>query len=111
MEKLPKFVIEDGNIVMMKVLFHKEIVNDTTKVKGGGWFSYNRETNTFVFFGESEDFKKYDLEELIKAVEAGRIYTNKYHIRSIADRHNFAYTATNGSIIPIKVLTTPKEEI
>ena len=53
MEKFPKFIIENDKLILMKVTFHKEIVTDATKVKGGGWFKYLHDKNMFVFNGES----------------------------------------------------------
>ena len=91
MEKFPKFIIEDGKLILAKVTFHKELVTDQTKVKGGGWFRFINETNTFVLFGESNDFGKAKLEDIKQCVENNQVYNDKNLRRNISSRFNFSY--------------------
>ena len=91
MEKFPKFIIEDGNLILMKVTYHKDIATKLDKVKGGGWFRFVPETNTFIFSGESHDFGKAHFEDVKKCVEDGLVYSDNHLYRNISNRHNFAY--------------------
>lgn len=91
MEKFSKFIIEDGKLIMMKVTYHKEIVTDATKVKGGGWFKFIPDKNLFVFFGESIDFGKAKFEDIKKCVENSQVYLGQAVYRNITNEHNFGY--------------------
>ena len=106
MELYPKFIIETDDelgdcLIISKVVYHKHIATDITKVKGGGWFRYDSKTNTFTFHGESYDFGKATLENIKKCVEDGKVFTNKTLSRCIANKYNFAYD-TGSEIILLK---------
>ena len=112
MELYPKFIIFEGNLIISKVKYHKDILGNTFnletdkhKVKGGGWFTFNNTTNTFTFSKDSQDFGRASLEDVKKAVDEGRVFTNVYLTNNIADIHNFAYN-TECEIIPLKTLET-----
>jgi len=92
----PKFIIETddelGNcIIISKCTFHKDLATDKDKVKGGGFFNYNSKNNTFTFSGESHDFGRASLEDIQKAVDEDKVFTNPYLTRSIAKKHKFFY--------------------
>ncbi len=101
MEKFPKYIIEDGKLVIGKVTFHKELAMDKSKVKGGGWFRFDSETNTFTFSGDSHDFGKASFEDVKDCVLNKKIYRDLYHTRNIYGLHNFAYD-TGTEIIKIE---------
>ena len=101
MEKYPKFIIEDDKLILMKVIFHKEIVTDESKVKGGGWFKYLNDTNMFVFSGESHDFGKAKFEDIKQCVENCQVYSDNRFFRNISKRHIFGYD-TGSEIIELK---------
>ena len=101
MDKFPKFIIENDTLIFMKVTYHKEIAEDPKNVKGGGWFRYFPETNTFVFHGESHDFGKAKFEDVKKCVETGKVYSDKRMLRDVFSIHNFAYD-TGSEIIPLE---------
>lgn len=63
----PKFIIEDGKLIIGKVFYHKDLCTDPTKVKGGGWF-YNKDINEIVFHKDSHDFGKASLEDVKSCV-------------------------------------------
>jgi hypothetical protein len=90
-EVYPKFIVEDGDLIISKVTYHREMATDVSKVKGGGWFKYDEKTNTFTFSGESFDFGKAKIEDIEKCVNEGRVYTNRSRTHSIAAKHKFAY--------------------
>ncbi len=91
MEKFPKFIIEDGKLILMKVTYHHEIVTNKDKVKGGGWFKYLQQTDTFLFYGDSNDFGKATIEDIRAAVENKQVYSGKLADHNISERHNFGY--------------------
>lgn len=79
MKKFSKFIIYDDILIMRKVTFHKELLGeeyDKTKVKGGGGFKYNNETNNFTFFGESYDFGAASFDDISKCVKDNKIVTS-----------------------------------
>lgn len=96
----PKFIIEDGNLILSKCTFHKELVTEKEKVQGGGWFKLNYEEKTFTFYDDSHDFGIAKLEDVQKAVEEGKVYTNKRLTHSIADKFKFLYD-TGSELIPL----------
>lgn len=88
----PKFIIEEDNLILSKVSYHKDLVTDKTKVKGGGWFRYENDNNdTLIFYGESIQFSCAKLEDIRKCVEEKKIFSNKQLTNNISEKHNFAY--------------------
>lgn len=102
MMPFPKFIIEDGCLIIAKVLYHKQLVENKDNVRGGGWFRYDRIENTFTFHGQSEDFGKATLEDIKKCVDEGRVY-NRIKTRCIIDKHSFYYD-TGTEIIELRVI-------
>ncbi len=103
MEKFPKFIIEDGKLILMKVVYHKDIVKDKTKVRGGGSFRYLPETNTFVFSGSSYDFGTAKFEDIKSCVESGNVYSDNRIYRNITSKHNFVFD-TGTELIELKTI-------
>lgn len=101
MEKYSKFIIENGNLILAKVTFHKEIVKDASKVNGGGWFRYEHDTKTFVFFGNSTDFGEAKLEDIKTCVKHGKVYGDNRLLRNISNNYNFSYD-TGSEVIEIE---------
>ena len=101
MEVFPKFIIEDGNLILSKVTRHHQLVTDRSRVKGGGWFRYLGEIRTFELYGGSEDFGKAELKDIQQCVEYGRVYSNKSCTHSITDMYYFQYN-TGTEIIKLK---------
>ena len=92
----PKFIIETDDdlgdcLILSKCTFHKDLVTDKEKVKGGGWFKFNRENNSVTFSGDSHDFGRAKLEDIQKAVDEDKVFTNPYLTHSIAKKHKFFY--------------------
>src|SRR5574343_579005 len=91
MDLSPKYIVEDDCLILAKVTYHKNLVTDKDKVKGGGWFRFLQHTDTFVFHGDSHEFGKASLEDVRKCVASGNVFTNTMKTHSIADKHHFAY--------------------
>ena len=89
MDLFPKYIIEDGNLILSRCSYHRELVTDKADVKGGGWFSVK--DNVWRFHGDSHEFGKAKLEDVQRAVNEDKVFTNKYLTHSIANTHKFVY--------------------
>lgn len=103
-ELSPKFIIETNDelgdcLIIGKCNFHKNLVTDKTKVKGGGW--WDLKDNMFIFSRESHDYGKARFEEIKNCIEKGNVFTDKYLRHSIANKYSFAYHS-GSEIIRIK---------
>lgn len=101
----PKFMIIDDKLVIAKVTYHKELVGNNQSLKGGGWFSFDSDTNTFTFFGKSEDFGKAKIEDLTKCIENNEVYNGRIsnHRKLIVNDYSFKYRDEfSGEIINLK---------
>jgi len=87
----PKFIIEDGALVMMNVLYHSQIVNDKDKVTGGGWFRFHYPSKSCIFYGGSQDYGQAKLEHIKECVWNGKVFMNPPHPRTLVDKFNFYY--------------------
>lgn len=85
----PKFIIEEGNLILSRCIYHNELVTEKDKVQGGGWFKL--EDKTFTFYGSSDEFGQASLEDIQKAVSEDKVYTNYTCSYSIAKKHKFLY--------------------
>jgi len=101
-ELFSKFIIEDGNLIIGKCNYHKELAFDKEKVSGGGWFIFDKYIDTFTFYGESEDFGKSELEDIQKCINEGKVYTNFMCTHSITDKFNFLYEDEEWGITILK---------
>lgn len=100
MDVYPKFIIEDGALILGKVKYHKELALDKEKVKGGGWWI--REEDTFIFHGDSTDFGRASVDDIKKAIEDNRVFTNPYSDDSIANEFSFEYRDECGETTKLK---------
>lgn len=100
MNSFPKFIIEDGNLIISKCKFHNQLVKDTTKVRGGGWFKYADEDKSFTLYGDSYEFGAAKIEDIKKAIDDGQVYLNSRRTREISGKHIFKYN-TGSEIIQL----------
>lgn len=92
MENLfPKFIIEEDSLILSKVQYHKNLISDPEKVKGGGWFDYKNESKTFIFSGKSSDFGRAEIEDIKKCIKEGKVFTNMMRTHDISESFNFQY--------------------
>ena len=91
MDKFPKFIIENGDLILSKVTFHKEIATNKDDVVGGGSFYYDSEDNSFTFSGSSYDFGSVSFNQVKQCVDNDRVFSNRRKRRSIAKDHKFFY--------------------
>ncbi len=102
----PKFIIETDDelgdcLILSKRTYHKELITNKDKVKGGGWFRYEKETNTFIFGGESHDFGKAKQCDIESCINSGNVFTNPCLAFPITEKHNFSYDS-GSEIIKLK---------
>jgi hypothetical protein len=71
-----KFIINNGNLVMGHVEYHKELLSDHTKTVGGGWWEYNKEKDIMYLYSRSMDFGQAKREDVIGAIQTGLISTS-----------------------------------
>ena len=107
MDVFPKFIIETDDelgdcLIIAKCTYHKELVIDKTKVKGGGWWSRDNDTNTFTLFGDSHDFGRANIEDIKKCVQSGNVYNSPTLCRNVSDKHNYVYKNECGEITELK---------
>lgn len=101
MDVFPKFIIEDGCLILSKCTYHHELVKDKTKVCGGGWFRYDSKTRTFTFHGNSHDFGTATEEAIQECINKDQVFTDKYQKRRITGKHHFAYDI-GSEVIPFE---------
>ena len=94
----PKFIIEDGNLILSKVVYHKDMVTDMSKVKGGGWFKFDSENKMFTLYGSSDDFGRANIRDIQNCVKSNRVFTNHSLTHDISKQYTFQYEV-DGSII------------
>ena len=88
MDVFPKFIIETDDelgdcLIIAKCTYHKELVTDKTKVKGGGWWSRDNDTNTFTLYGDSGDFGRAIFEDIKKCVQSENVYNSPTLYRNV----------------------------
>ncbi len=102
MSKYPKFIIENDSLILSTVNLHRDIVvTDDKNVKGGGWWRFNSETQTFTFWDSSIDFGKAKLADIVSCIANDKVYSSKMEIDSIANKFNFAYENDDNTITKI----------
>jgi hypothetical protein len=107
MDVFTKFIIENKDgmgdcLIMAKCTYHKQLVTDKNKVKGGGWWTFNRKTLTFTLFGDSTDFGKSSFDDIKKCVDNDLVFSNRCLTKSIAVIYNFSYRDECGDITELK---------
>ena len=96
MNVFPKFIIEGDELIIGKCTYHKQLATDVKNVKGGGWWSFNKDKTEITFFGKSEDFGYATLEDIRKAVLEKKVFTNSFINRS--EQFTFFYRESDGTI-------------
>ena len=103
MDVFPKFIIEGENLIIAKCTYHKELAEDVSLVRGGGWWS--KKDDSFTLFGKSEDFGTASLEDIQECILKGNVFTNSFLTHSIADKYSFYYRDQCGEIYTLKEKT------
>ena len=105
MKLFPKFIIEEENMILKIVKNHRDMATNASKVKGGGSYIFDSETNSYTLYGESYEFGAAKIEDIKKCIEDSKVYTSDILTCSVADKNNFSFY--NGSkIIELLVCTS-----
>jgi len=68
-----KFIIADDQLIMGHVELHRELIKDTSKIVGGGWWYINKERTKAYLYSKSFDFGRVTKEQLVSALENGYV--------------------------------------
>ncbi len=104
MDVFPKFIIEtdeqEGDcLIIAKCTFHKQLVTDKEKVKGGGWWTLDRENKVFTLYGKSEDFGEAKFDDIKDCVNRKKVFSNPSLVRNLTEDFTFKYKNEVGEII------------
>lgn len=94
----PKFIIEDGDLIIANCSYHNEIVNDKSKVRGGGF--WHKVNDFYILSGESFHFGKSTIEDIKACIENKRVFIGKSRKKNVSG-NGFAYD-TGSEIITLK---------
>jgi hypothetical protein len=95
----PKFIVEGNELIIARCTFHKQLVSNNDKVKGGGLWDWDREKKEFLLYGESVDFGACGPEDIKACIVAGKAYLSYAGGRNVSD-HTF-YLNTGSEIIKL----------
>lgn len=71
MRSYPKFIINNGNLVLGNVEFHRELARDHKTTKGGGWYHLDKEAKKLYLYSESMDFGPCARPDVEQAINEG----------------------------------------
>lgn len=107
MDVFPKFIIEtdqeEGDcLIVAKCTYHRQLVTDKEKVKGGGWWLLNYEQKLFTLHGSSEDFGQARIEDIADCVQRGKVYSSAALTRDFIEQgYKFQYKNECGEIFDL----------
>jgi hypothetical protein len=96
MDVHPKFIIETDEklgkiLILANCTFHKELASDISCIKGGGWWSLDREKNIFTLYGHSHDFGSATMEDIAECVQQKKVFSSSSMHRNYTDNYTFLY--------------------
>jgi hypothetical protein len=106
MSVFPKFIIETDSelgdcLIIAKCTYHKQLVTDPTKVKGGGWWTMDQETMTITLHGESHDFGMAKLEDIAECVKSNRVFRSPTLMLPHSHEFQYQYRTQSGELIEL----------
>lgn len=107
MDVFPKFIIETDDqegdcLIVAKCTYHKQLATDITKVKGGGWWTLDRDNSTFTLSGDSHDFGKAKIEDIANCVQRKKVFSSASLTRNFTDNFKFQYKDQCGEILDLE---------
>lgn len=107
MEAYPKFIIETDDqegdcLIIGKCTYHKQLVTDKTKVRGGGWWNFNDNKTEIHLYGKSEDFGYAKFEDILNCIKNKKVFSSSVLVRNISDRYKFFYRNDYYELIELK---------
>ena len=73
----PKFIVEDNELIIAKCTFHRQLVSNKEKVKGGGLWKLDQEKKEFLLYGSSGDFGYATAEDIKACIDAGKVHAGR----------------------------------
>jgi hypothetical protein len=106
MDVFPKFIIETDDIegdciIVAKCTYHKQLVTDITKVKGGGWWIMDLENSIITFHGDSHDLGRASEEDIRNCVQRKKVFSSAALIKNLTDKFKFKYKNQCGEIFDL----------
>lgn len=113
MDVFPKFIIETDDqegdcIILAKCTYHKQLATDVKKVKGGGWWSLDRDSSVFTLHGDSTDFGRAKIEDIASCVQHKKVFSSAALVRNYCDDFKFQYKDQVGEIIDLQTYNPDK---
>ena len=99
MDVFPKYIIEDGCLIISRVTFHKDMVIEKDLVRGGGMYVFSHEV--YTLYGESVDFGRATLEDVQQAVTNHKVFSHQYDEDDMSVKYKFLYEDEDGKIIEL----------
>ena len=91
MNKYPKFIIQDDKLILGMVKFHRDLVTDVKKVKGGGWWRLNEENKTIILSDKSEDFGRASISDTQSCIKNKQIFTTEFNPEEYTFKYSLDY--------------------
>ena len=106
MDVFPKFIIETDSeegdcLIIAKCTYHKQLATDLTKVKGGGWWTLDRDNSVFTLYGDSYDLGRATIEDITSCVQRKKVFSTRSLLGNLTDDFKFQYKNDVGEIIHI----------
>ena len=96
-----KFIIENDDqegdcLIVARCTYHKELVVDIKKVKGGGCWTLDYENSIFTLYGKSHDFGRATIEDIKSCVQRKKVFSSFSLLRNFTDDFKFQYKDDRG---------------
>jgi hypothetical protein len=97
----PKFIIETDDeegdcLIIARCTFHKQLVTDISKVKGGGFWSLDEnDKTTYTLYGSSHDFGRASIDDITACIKNNKVFTSASLHRKL-ENFKFIYKHING---------------
>lgn len=107
MDAFPKFIIEtDGQegdcLIVAKCTYHKQLATDIKKVKGGGWWTLDKENSIYTLHGDSHDFGRAKIKDIASCVKRKKVFSSASLRRNLTDNFKFQYRNEVGEIVDLE---------
>ena len=107
MDVFPKFIIETDDqegdcLIVAKCTYHKQLATDIKKVKGGGWWTLDKENSIFTLHGDSHDFGRAKIEDIASCVQRKKVFSSASLTRNFTDNFKFQYRNEVGEIVNLE---------
>jgi len=107
MDVFPKFIIETDDqegdcLIVAKCTYHKQLATDISKVKGGGWWTLNRDDSIFTLYGDRDDFGRAKMEDIASCVQRKKVFSSSDLHINLTDNFKFQYRNEVDEIVDLE---------